>query len=407
MQKPISAKKAAFFYLILFAFMVVFIELTTKAFFFIREVKQTVTKRDYSENLKAMDVNMSDVEIYQAEAKAVYDVGNMDFDDYRGYRPKGNYKGKFLSTDQEGFRNTVQYHSGKAGVSVHVALFGGSTQWGVGTLGDENTIASQLAKSINRLTDVPVVVHNFGVGGYAIAQETVLLLEKLEQVPIDIAVFFDWVNEVEHGQRELNVFGTPQKGLLTPEWLGKATAMSFCGAWHLEKILPNTMRLVSGLGKRLMYYWGPSEVVAQHQGRNHIDPSRPPYNFMFLSAETHDAQAERVVSHYLKLKKVIEGASERFGFRPIFALQPMLATKRQVHENEERRYSKNPLMAKILERAESKLSATPNFVDMTECIQTPEHVYVDDHHTGKVGNGMIADCMALIILPQISSLARR
>ena len=98
---------------------------------------------------------------------------------------------------KDGYRVTWEPESVAAKKDFTIYAFGGSTLFG-GEGPDEHTVASQLAKNLNRRgDDVNYVVRNYGVSGFTSDNEVHLLVRLLRDGHRpDAVVFYDGVNDV-------------------------------------------------------------------------------------------------------------------------------------------------------------------------------------------------------------------
>src|SRR5262245_4783190 len=94
-----------------------------------------------------------------------------------------------------------------------IALTGGSTAWGY-RIGDEDTIAAQLARALQRRGYKNVSVYNFGIEGAELKSELGLLKHFKEIYAIDQAIFYTGGNNVSAAYME----GRP--------WLNQATGFT-------------------------------------------------------------------------------------------------------------------------------------------------------------------------------------
>lgn len=79
--------------------------------------------------------------------------------------------------------------------AVNVWMFGGSTMYGLG-VPDWATLPSYLSRELNAGGSNCVIVSNFGVEGYVIDQELILLEEQLKSgAHPDIVIFYDGLND--------------------------------------------------------------------------------------------------------------------------------------------------------------------------------------------------------------------
>lgn len=133
-----------------------------------REIEKN--SRDYAANLNAYykDKPYQDyLSDYLASVAQVYAVENLQYDPYRGYKPWGDFRSISINTDSEDFRSTTNPPNVKSLPTKHVAMFGGSTQWGIGTIRDADTISSLFSKLVNSTPKNTFYyeVKNYGVWG--------------------------------------------------------------------------------------------------------------------------------------------------------------------------------------------------------------------------------------------------
>lgn len=348
-----------------------------------------------------------DIDLFYEESKK---SSNMDFDFYRYFRPVGKFEGKYISTDEEGFRNTVQHFKDDKGFEKKVIVFlGASTMWGAGTAGDYATIPSQFAEYINKVDpEVNYEVRNYGVGGYHNTQQLILLLEKLGTEQIDFVIFFDWTSEAVMGYRELldgrnksyflqpsvNVGYKPMIKFLTSRGVYKdsinfaISTRDFIGKSNIVKVLlriRDNMRLRNGLGA------GGGEESEE-----------------LTSIELR--QIERIVDHYRKNKKIIESLSEEFKFIPFFIMQPNLFTKEKLSEYEANapfwENAREVAFHRKLYDSGREAFGDDNFYDISGCMHTEETVYLDDHHMSLRGNKLSAKAIFDQIADKIIRFSR-
>jgi hypothetical protein len=106
-------------------------------------------------------------------------------------------------------------------------------------------------------------------------------------------------------------------------------------------------------------------------------------------------QAERIASLYGKNKKIIESLARSFNFVPVFVLQPNLFTKRNLSQYEkDSQYWKDvksvAFQRKVYDLFRTAFAEDPRFVDLSDSINTTGTTYLDDHHTSREGNALIA-----------------
>src|SRR5215831_4053432 len=109
-----------------------------------------------------------------------------------------NWHGKYINNDagpRGVWRRTLNPSNCDPRDALSVWIFGGSTMYGYG-VPDWATIPSYLSRELNAGAQNCVVVSNFGVEGYVIDQELILLEEQLKAgAHPDIVVFYDGIND--------------------------------------------------------------------------------------------------------------------------------------------------------------------------------------------------------------------
>lgn len=123
----------------------------------------------------------------------------------RGYVPfrvwgLTEWHGKYINTDQSEmgiWRRTLNPTSNTCDQARrrNIWVFGGSTVFGTGAP-DWETLPSYLSRDLNDAGTGCVVVSNFGVEGYVVMQELILLIEQLKagRHP-DVVIFYDGFND--------------------------------------------------------------------------------------------------------------------------------------------------------------------------------------------------------------------
>src|SRR5690242_19841868 len=102
----------------------------------------------------------------------------------RWYMCQPNFRGQFVVTDDSGFRiDPTAVTEAKS-----IGFFGGSTMFSILTRQEHTIPALVHLPGFNSL--------NFGVSGYSTAAELPTLLEALRRYRLEVAVFYDGVNEI-------------------------------------------------------------------------------------------------------------------------------------------------------------------------------------------------------------------
>lgn len=309
-----------------------------------------------------------DMEISVKEQEEIYRKSTFNF--YRYFQPMANYRGVYNSTDEEGFRRTVQPYAGGNPSCKRILFFGGSTMWGVGAITDRDTIPSIFAEKINQFSGgAHYEVENCGVGGYVNAQEMIVLLERLGSTPVDCAIFLDGVNEVHMGWEEL-MFGENNGRFLRPS--------IHSGMPAIMSLIDRTWRFDN---PKIVATWTANGKMAEAGGD---------------LGEIELAQARRIVSLYRKNKNIIDALGGGFNFPAYFFLQPDLFTKPNLSPYERRSSYWKRLKFVLFSRAvydlfRREFAGDDNFFDISTAISTEETIFLDDHHTTRGGNEFIAD----------------
>ncbi len=104
------------------------------------------------------------------------------------------FRGTYVTLDKRGLRRTPGEETADDG-AVRILCFGGSTMMGMGAR-DDQTIPAVLTRRLGELGH-RVAVTNYGQLGHNSTQEVITLQQLLKAgQPIDIAVFYDGINEM-------------------------------------------------------------------------------------------------------------------------------------------------------------------------------------------------------------------
>lgn len=357
--------------------------------------------RNYTENLNAYYKNTPDQKLlndYIASVAQVYAIENLQYDPYRGYEPLGNFKSISINTDSEGFRFTNNPPNLKNLPTKHVAMFGGPIQWGIGTIKDSDTISSLLSNLLNSNPQNVFYyeVKKFGVGGYGFSQEFLTFIERLGSEPIDAAVFLDGVNEIEHSRRETSDGKVGEGFFIAPEWLSQAVASQSSNSQNEEQQIEfHTLHALR---------WAKAELqVLLNTRSNNIRTLEQPTadNLNLIAKENEDLerrQSRRIWNHYERRMDTLDALSKKFNFVNLHFLQPHLGTKSRQSIREKQIYAayfKSERLPSIMYLEGKRLANRhENFFDISDCFDgIGDELYIDDHHTGRNGNLLIAKCI--------------
>ncbi len=302
------------------------------------------------------------------------------------------FRGAYVTIDERGLRPTPGETVADAD-ALRILCFGGSTMMGMGAR-DDHTIPALLARRLAALGH-PAVVTNYGQLGHNATQETITLLQLLKAgTRIDIAVFYDGVNEMacaEQTGAADGLFNEARRraefNLLLPERRPDLAAAA------LFALIPRTIR-------RLRRLTG-------------LDLQGPlPAPEVDLRQLDIPALARAVLAVYTANLRLVRLLAAEFGFRPIFFWQPVIATKRVKTADEARwesDYTKDPAVRRALYRAivaarrgSAELAGAADAVDLSALFdERADPVYIDLYHLSEAGNAAVAEAM----LPHVARAA--
>jgi lysophospholipase L1-like esterase len=288
--------------------------------------------------------------------------------------------GAYVTIDQRGLRPTPgEADAGEN--AIRILCFGGSTMMGMGAR-DGHTIPAVLARRLDELGH-SVAVSNYGQLGHNSTQETITLQQLLKTgARIDIAVFYDGINEMacaEQTGRADGLFNEARRraefNLLLPDRRLDLIVAAIMAA------APRTLRRLrqlTGLALR-----GPAPD--------------PPAD---LSRIDLVALAREVIDVYAGNLRLIRMLSREYGFRPLFFWQPVITTKKRKSVDEqrwERDYTHDPVSRARLYTSivneRRKWNATDT-VDLSALFDAwTDPVYIDLYHLSEVGNAAVAEAM--------------
>jgi lysophospholipase L1-like esterase len=304
------------------------------------------------------------------------------------------FRGSYVTIDARGLRPTPGEENADAG-AIRILCFGGSTMMGMGAR-NEHTIPALLARRLAERGHRAAVT-NYGQLGHNATQEVITLQQLLKAGErIDIAVFYDGVNEMacaEQTGRADSLFNEERRraefNLLRPERRRDLTTAA------LFALLPRTLRrlrLLTGFELR-----GPMPAAEADLSR--IDIA---------------GLARAVIEAYAANLRLVRLMAVEFGFVPVFFWQPVITTKR-VKTTDEQRWendytgdpgSRRALYAAIVaaRRGSPHLVEAADAVDLSALFDDrADPVYIDLYHLSEAGNAAVAEAM----LPHIAKAAAR
>jgi lysophospholipase L1-like esterase len=262
---------------------------------------------------------------------------------------------------------------------------------------DEQTIPSVLAHRLRELGRC-VAVTNYGQLGHNSTQEAITLQQLLKAGQrIDIAVFYDGINEMacaEQTRRADGLFNEARRraefNLLHPERRKDLIVAALLAA------APRTLRRLrqwTGLPLR-----GPVPVLEADLSR--VDLER---------------LASEVIAAYAANLRLIRLLAREYGFQPIFFWQPVITTKKQKTDDEqhwEGDYTGDPARRRLLyEKIIAERRSRPELVKASDAIDLSglfddwtDPVYIDLYHLSEAGNAAVAEAMLPTVAAAVSAL---
>jgi lysophospholipase L1-like esterase len=295
------------------------------------------------------------------------------------------FRGDYVTIDRRGLRPTPGEDRAAAKGTVRILCFGGSTMMGMGAR-DANTIPAVLARRLGELGHRAAVT-NWGQLGHNSTQEGITLQQLLKAgEPIDIALFYDGINEMACAEQTGHADGLFNENRRRAEF----------NLLHLDRRRDlMTAALVAAAPRTL-------RRLRQLTGLELRGPM--PAREADLSQVDLAALAAQVIAAYAANLRLIRLLAREYGFRPIFFWQPALLTKRALTADEQRweqDYTKDPqarrrLYAAILNARRDcrDIAGAADTVDLSALFDDwGEPVYIDLYHLSEPGNAAVAEAM--------------
>jgi hypothetical protein len=298
------------------------------------------------------------------------------------------FHGAYVMLDERGLRPTPGEDRAD-GNAICILCFGGSTMMGMGSR-DDQTIPAVLARHLTE-RGYRVSITNYGQLGHNSTQEVITLHQLLKSAePIDIALFYDGINEMacaEQTGRADGLFNEARRraefNLLHPGRRRDLIAAALIGA------APRTvrrLRRLTGLQMR-----GPLPV--EQADLSQVDPVE---------------LARKVIAAYVGNVRLVRLLGREYGFQPIFFWQPMITTKKSKTEDEQRwlnDYTNDPERRRLLyEAILGERRRNPDLVDAADAVDLSalfddwtDPVYIDLYHLSETGNAAVATAILPIV----------
>lgn len=277
-----------------------------------------------------------------------------------------DFAGRYVHVDG-GIRKTANTpHENEARV-LNVAMFGGSTMWGIGAR-DEHTIPSEFSRAAER-AGIPVRVTNYGDLSYVARQEVIYLGQLLASgTPIDAVIMYDGWNEI-----------------LIQSTEGLGTTPAHNGARDLALAREEPAKYVVAAAAEHSTIFG---LLNERVNPPRTDQATP---------EQWAAAAAKIYNESIDLGRRI---SLGYGAPFMAFWQPTLYTKKVQDPGERHDYEDW-----IQRRGRKRLKLDPAFMAATKLIDSrvvpltdlfdkvDGPIFVDPVHVAEPGNALIADAM--------------
>lgn len=288
------------------------------------------------------------------------------------------FRGRYINIDGRGVRRTWRAREPGSGSPVRIFFFGGSSAWGTGVR-DDFTIPSQLARLLEG-AGVAVEVTNLGETGYVSTQEAIALLRELQRgnVP-DLAVFYLGYNDT------LSAFQNGSAGKALNEF---HRADEFNLQAHARRLLPVALRALAARSALIR--------LAGLAPTPRLEVAPPPASPL-LPQETMSALEANI--------RMLDGLSDRYGFRVNYFWEPCVFEKRRLTPWEARSalriaYSREWLLATCaLARSDWARQDAARFTYLGDLFaDEAEPRFIDFVHPSEQGSAEIAAAIARVLL---------
>jgi lysophospholipase L1-like esterase len=310
---------------------------------------------------------------------------NVQYHPYELWR-MGPFAGDLIRVGPDGLRDTPGSECVSGAFSV--AVFGGSTVWGLG-VPDWGTLPSYLQKAVRQVLQRPVCVRNFGQLGFNSTQDLLALLGELRsgRVP-DLVVFLSGVNDVipafQLGEAGIHTDAEDVEAAL--EGLRRRRAEQSRGVGWVQGL--NLYRLASKL-----------------KGSTPRDDALT--RFRYTSGHVSDTLAQSIVRFWLANNRIVGALADDYGFAYGFFWQPNVLVGAKPLTREEERFKAKEKIRPLVELVHGQLSAVGppkhrflhNLVDVFKGDTALR--FIDWHHLTPEGNQRLAEVMALQLAAEL------
>ncbi len=276
------------------------------------------------------------------------------------------------------------YPLGKGDIIIW--LFGGSTMQNLETI-DKFTIANSLANNLNK-QNIKATVFNFGVGSFQSSIESIKFQDLLRRTSPsekpDFVIFYDGFNDSAY-----SYLSGP--GNLQGDLSGKMDA------------------LITGKNVKLFIY-SFTNILSQFSilCRNHIRPRIETALFYTPRLQKDKEDLLKGTEMYLLNTQMIRGICKELDIKPVFILQPMIYTKKNLTPFEvsvKEKFDQKLLkfMADFYEITREKMQIYDDFIDLSGIFDNSKrNDFYDEGHTGPYTGIDTGSHIAKIVASQMS-----
>lgn len=305
------------------------------------------------------------------------------------------FAGRYTTIDSLGLRRTIQAVPPSA-IRRKIFMFGASPLWGTG-LRDSMTIPSRLSAALVAHGVRDVAITNFGEGGVVLTQELIdLILQLRAGERPSVVVFYDGYNDIAAAMNDGRAGHT--KG--EDERARDFEAGNSLFAWRHDAA--TEMRAFDELAKIA----GSRFLLLQH-----FAPLRQPEHSSVRVS--NDSLVDAVIRNYAGTVEIIRALEKEYGFTAFYAWMPMLdPTQKHMSPFEAqlaRQMSDDPWTLRFLalhRMAVARIQpimrdlAPGRFAELSGLFATDSlTVYIEQGHTTEAASDVIADALALDLLP--------
>lgn len=343
-------------------------------------------------------ISASDANQFLDEQESMSNIG-FQYEPWVQFR-NPEFHGKFLNTDNRGFRKTREPQK-REGKPANVYVFGGSTTFGYG-VPDDHTIPSYIQAVLEqKYPDRPVLVKNFGQGYYYSSQEMLLLVSLIKNGDIpDSIVFIDGINDSPQlaPKRDEPFFTHTIKRL----WDARRGVAEPVNVEKGPSWIP-MIRLANSMSAKLL----PEKEDQANEDLGSPDRRRFHSDEGFTK-EDIESMADYVVSRYATNMNLVRALCKDKGIECLFVWQPHPGYKydRSLHKKFPFKGEVPTYLKIVYSRMEAYKADDYLFLgDLLE--KAASKVYVDDVHYNEDVNELIAQKIcALLKLNQKENVNR-